>query len=100
SSSTASFVSPNNSSPYLWDISQGHYMDVGSGGANESGNCQNGWGIGGLYVNSSGTIYGTSFCFYDNLEEASGAEGAGFSVLPLFTHTDTTASPLSSSTYS
>ncbi|MFZ0927655.1 MAG: hypothetical protein WAN11_03590, partial [Syntrophobacteraceae bacterium] len=97
SSSTAGFVSPNNSSPYLWDISQGNYMDVGSGGANESGNCQNGWGIGGLYVNGSGTIYGTSFCFYDNLEEASGAEGAGFSVLPLFTHSE---NPLSGSTYS
>jgi hypothetical protein len=100
SSSTASFVSPNSSSPYLWDISQGNYTKVGSGGANESSNCANGWGLGGLYVNSSGTVYATSFCFYDELEEASGAEGAGLSVLPLFTHTDTTSSPLSSSTYS
>src|SRR5208283_5972226 len=97
SSSTASFVSPNSSSPYFWDISQGHYMDVGSGGANESGNCANGWGLGGLYVNGSGMIYGTSFCWYDELEEASGAEGAGLSVLPLFTHS---YNPLSGSTFS
>lgn len=72
----ASFLQ-GSSDPYFWDISEGHFAHVGSGGSDQSSNCSNGWGVGGLYV--SGTdLYATSYCYY---------MATSANVLPLYKHT-------------
>lgn len=75
----ASFVSPNSASPYFWDISEGHYTNVGSGGADMSADCSNGWGTGGLFISGT-TIYANSYCRYP--------QPATMSIFPTFTHTE------------
>lgn len=75
----ASFISPNSGNPYFWDISEGHYADVGSNGTNEDSDCSNGWVTGGLYVDSANSaVYSTSYCLYP--------QPAQLSVMPIFRH--------------
>lgn len=63
------------SSPYFWDISNSHYSFVGAGGV--SVGCENGWGVGGLWVDSpANRLYATSYCYY----------GMAHNALPIITH--------------
>jgi hypothetical protein len=61
-------------SPYYWDVSEGHYTNVGSGGANITSD--NGWGTGGILVTGS-SILVTSYGLY---------VASGGSYLPMFYH--------------
>jgi hypothetical protein len=73
----ATYVSPNNVSPYYWDVSEEHSHHVGENGADLTSKCSLGWGAGGIYIDGT-TAYVTSYCLYP---------GAGqVSVMPLLTH--------------
>ena len=50
-----------NGVPHFWDISEGHFTNVGLAGSAVS--CENGWGVGGI-LPVGNSILATSYCYY------------------------------------